>query len=113
MKISTELLNSEIFLVIKGLEYYQIKMNDIIYVKAINKYVVIKTTKDEFVICTSLKSIAKWLTNFVKVESGLIVNKYYIVKLGRTNKKTYKLECEYSISIELSPYLARKVLSLL
>lgn len=113
MEISTIMLDSDVFLTIKGVsDYKQIKIKDIISVTASDKYVIIDTvsgTKFRFI--SSIVEISRFLTNFIQVDKGFIVNRYYIVALTKNprNMDRYILVMSNN-STEISPYLAKKVL---
>lgn len=117
MEISTIMLNSDVFLTIKGVsDYKQIRIEDIISVKASDKYVIIDTvsgTKFRFI--SSIIEISRFLTNFIQVDKGFIVNRYYIMSLTKNPRNTDEYILVMSDGInkfrtEISPYLAKKVL---
>lgn len=115
MEISTIQLDCDVFLTFKGTEYRQMKINDIVWVRSDDKYIEIKTTDTKHVVCTSMKSVFKYLINFVKVSNGLIVNKYYISKIVRDLKDMDKWYIVFTtpeglLTKEISDYLAKKVI---
>ena len=115
MEISTIMLDSDVFLTIKGVsEYKQINVNDIISITASDKYVIVNTVSGtRFKFISSIREISKFLTNFIQVDKGFIVNRYYIVSLTKNPKNTdkYILTMANDINnIEISSYLAKKVL---
>lgn len=117
MEISTIMLDSDVFLTIKGQEYRQIKINDIVWIHSEDHYIEIKTTNTEHVVCTSMKSVSKYLVNFVRVSNNLIVNKYYISEIVRSQKdiEKYRMvlsisDSEGNITREISSYLAKKLI---
>ena len=68
-----------------------------------------------FKFISSIKEISRFLTNFIQVDKGFIVNKYYIVSLTKNPKNTDKYILTMTnginnIDIEISSYLAKKVL---
>lgn len=116
MEISTIMLDSDIFLTIKGSsEYKQIMIRDIISVSASDKYVIIDTISGaKFKFISSMKEISKFLINFIQVDKGFIVNRYYIMSLTKNPKNVDKYILAMSdggkYSTEISSYLAKKVL---
>lgn len=117
MEISTTILDNITFLTIKGTEYHQMPINNIVAIQVIDsKYVEITTTCNKHYVLTPLKSISIYLDNFVTVNKGFIVNKYYIVKLVKQEKDKTK----YNLvlrgpangfwTIEISDYLAKRLL---
>ena len=111
------MLDSDIFLTIKGVsEYKQININNIISITASDKYVIVNTVSGtRFKFISSIKEISKFLTNFIQVDKGFIVNKYYILSLTKNPKNVDKYiltitDCINNIDIEISSYLAKKVL---
>lgn len=118
MEISTIMLDSDTFLVIKGVtEYRQILIRDIISVEAADKYVSIQTSSGiKFTFLSSMKEVSKYLINFIKVNKGFIVNRYYIMSLTKNPKDTDKYVLAMfdgasgKYSIEISSYLAKKVI---
>lgn len=118
MEISTIIIDTETFLVFKGVEYLQIPVSQIISIQVeAQKYLVIETTLGNYRVLTSLASIAKYLTNFIKVSKGLIINRYYLIKLVKcaNNKDNYHLVMsngrKESYIIEVSAYIARNVIA--
>ena len=117
MEISTIMLDSDVFLTIKGVsEYKQINVNDIISITASDKYVIVNTVSGtRFKFISSIKEISKFLTNFIQVDKGFIVNRYYIVSLTKNPKNVDKYILTMTnginnIDVEISSYLAKKVL---
>jgi|GEM_PF-4040965 len=116
MEISTIMLDSDVFLTIKSTEYRQILIRDIISVQTSGKYVTIQTTGAKFSFISSMKEVSKYLVNFIKVDQGFIVNRYYIRSLTRSPKDSDKYMLVMSdsasgnYSTEVSSYLAKKVI---
>ena len=117
MEVSTIMLDSDVFLTIKGVsEYRQININDIISITASDKYVMVNTVSGaRFRFISSIKEISRFLTNFIQVDKGFIVNKYYIVSLTKNPKNVDKYILTMTnginnIDAEISSYLAKKVL---
>jgi len=118
MEISTIMLDSDTFLAIKNAtEYRQILIRDIISVEASDKYVSIQTASGaKFTFLSSMKEVSKYLVNFIKVDKGFLVNRYYIMSLTKNPKDTDKYILVMSdgasgkYSTEISSYLAKKVL---
>jgi len=116
MEISTIQLDCTTFLTIKGTEYRQMPIDEIIALQSMDKYVEIITTCTKFYVLTSLKSISKYLTNFIEVNKGFIINKYYISKLTKQVKDKSKYDLVMSDgakdfwSVEVSDYTAKKIL---
>ena len=63
------MLDSDVFLTIKGVsEYKQININDIISITASDKYVIVNTASGtRFKFISSIKEISRFLTNLIKV----------------------------------------------
>lgn len=117
MEVSTIMLDSDVFLTIKGVsEYKQININDIISVTTSDKYVIVNTVSGtRFKFISSIKEISRFLNNFIQVDKGFIVNKYYIVSLTKNSKNTDKYILTMTngvnnIDVEISSYLAKKML---
>lgn len=116
MEISTIQLDNTVFLVFKGTEYQQVSINSIVAIQVIEKYLEITTTSAKYFVLASLNSVSKHLINFVKVNNGLIINRYYILKLIHLekDKSKYKLVMrgpkDEFWTIEISDYLAKKVI---
>lgn len=116
MEIKTIQLDDTVFLTIKGTEYRQMPVNQIVAVQVMDKYVEIVTTKTKFYVLTSLKSITKHLTNLIEVNKGFVINKYYISKLTKQTKDKSKYDLvmsdgvKGSWSTEVSDYTAKKIL---
>lgn len=109
MEISTIKLNNELFITLKGREYRQIKLSDIVSIHTSGKYTTITTINSTFCICTSLKSIAKHLTSFIVITNSHIINRYYISRIVK-DVDTYLLVLTDGFTIELSRYLAKRVI---
>lgn len=112
------MLDSDIFLTIKGVsEYRQILIRDIISIQTSGKYVFIQTTTGaKFTFLSSMKEISRYLLNFIKVDQGFIINRYYLISLTKSPKDTDKCILTMSdgasskYSIEISSHLAKKVI---
>lgn len=118
MEISTIMLDSDIFLVIKGVtEYRQIMIRDIISIQTADKYISIRTTSGaKHTFLSSIKEVSKYLVNFIKVDKGFLVNRYYIMSLTKNPKDNDKYILAMSdgasgvYRTEISSYLAKKVM---
>lgn len=117
MEISTIMLDSDVFLTIKNTEYRQILIRDIISVQTSGKYVNIQTTTGaRFSFISSMKEVSKYLVNFIKVDKGFIVNRYYIMSLTRSPKDSDKYILAMSDGVsgshntEVSGYIAKKII---
>lgn len=117
MEISTIQIDCDVFLTFKGREYRQVKINDIVWIHSKDHYIEIKTVDTAHVICASMKNVSKYLTNFIKVDETLIVNRYYISKIVKNPKNADKyclvlsIEApEGNLTQEISSYLAKKVI---
>ena len=85
MEIKTIQIDSDTFLVFKGIEYRQINIEDIVSLEALNKYVLI-VTKDcrKFIIGCSLTAVIKKLCiEYIVVTKGLLINKKYLLELTK------------------------------
>lgn len=116
MEIKTIQIDSDTFLVFKGLEYRQINVEDIVSLETLDKYVLI-TTKDsrKFVIGCSLTTIIKKLCiEYIVVAKGFLVNKKYLLELTKkaNEKDKYLLVLNDSehTTREVSPYIAKNIL---
>lgn len=115
MNISTLTIDTKPFLVIKGTEYQQIQISEIICIEVqAEKYLNITTTRGKFRILTSLTSIYKYLPNFIKVSRGLVINKFYLNKLVKhpQHGDTYilVLSAGEEYIIEISSFMAKNML---
>lgn len=116
MEIKTIQIDSDTFLVFKGIEYRQINIEDIVSLEALNKYVLI-VTKDcrKFIIGCSLTAILKKLCiEYIVVNKGLLINKKYLLELiKKTNDKDKYLlvlnDSEHTTR-EVSSYIAKNIL---
>ena len=95
MEIKTIQIDSDTFLVFKGIEYRQINVEDIVSLEVLDKYVLI-VTKDcrKFVIGCSLTAILKKLCiEYIVVTKGFLINKKYLLELTKEvgNKDKYNL----------------------
>ena len=89
MEIKTIQIDSDTFLVFKGIEYRQINVEDIVSLEALNKYVLIVT-------------------------KGLLINKKYLLELTKKtdDKDKYLLVLNDSehTTREVSSYIAKNIL---
>lgn len=116
MEIKTIQIDSDTFLVFKGIEYRQINIEDIVSLEALNKYVLI-VTKDcrKFIIGCSLTAVIKKLRiEYIVVTKGLLINKKYLLELTKkTNDKGKYLlvlnDSEHTTR-EVSLYIAKNIL---
>jgi DNA-binding LytR/AlgR family response regulator len=116
MEIKTIQIDTDTFLVFKGIEYRQINIEDIVSLEALNKYVLI-VTKDcrKFVIGCSLTAILKKLCiEYIIVTKGFLINKKYLLELTKevSNKDKYNLvlnDSEHTTK-EVSSYIAKNIL---
>lgn len=116
MEIKTIQIDSDTFLVFKGIEYRQINVEDIVSLETLNKYVLI-TTKDsrKFIIGCSLPAILKKLCiEYIVVAKGFLVNKKYLLELTKKvdEKDKYLLvfnDSEHTTR-EVSLYIAKNIL---
>lgn len=115
MEIKTIQIDSDTFLVFKGIEYRQINIEDIVSLEALNKYVLI-VTKDcrKFIIGCSLTAVTKKLCiEYIVVTKGLLINKKYLLELTKkTDKDKYLLVLNDSehTTREVSLYIAKNIL---
>lgn len=115
MEIKTIQIDSDTFLVFKGIEYRQINIEDIVSLEALNKYVLI-VTKDcrKFIIGCSLTAVIKKLCiEYIVVTKGLLINKKYLLELTKkTDKDKYLLVLNDSkhTTREVSLYIAKNIL---
>ena len=116
MEIKTIQIDSDTFLVFKGIEYRQINIEDIVSLEALNKYVLI-VTKDcrKFVIGCSLTAVIKKLCiEYIVVTKGLLINKKYLLELTKKtdDKDKYLLVLNDSehTTREVSLYIAKNIL---
>lgn len=116
MEIKTIQIDSDTFLVFKGIEYRQINVKDIVSLETLDKYVLI-TTKDsrKFVIGCSLTTIIKKLCiEYIVVAKGFLVNKKYLLELTKkaNEKDKYLLVLNDSehTTREVSLYIAKNIL---
>lgn len=117
MEISSMPINDTVFLIIKGTEYHQIAIDSIVAVQVVGgKYLEITTTFNKHFILTPLKSISIYLSNFIKVNKGLMINRYYILKLTHQEKDKSKYNLVMKgpkdgfWTIEISDYIAKNIL---
>lgn len=116
MEIKTIQIDSDTFLVFKGIEYRQINVEDIVSLEALNKYVLI-VTKDcrKFIIGCSLTAVIKKLCiEYIVVTKGLLINKKYLLELiKKTDDKDKCLlvlnDSEHTTR-EVSLYIAKNIL---
>ena len=116
MEIKTIQIDSDTFLVFKGIEYRQINIEDIVSLEALNKYVLI-VTKDcrKFIIGCSLTAVIKKLCiEYIVVTKGLLINKKYLLELTKKTdgKDKYLLilnDSEHTTR-EVSLYIAKNIL---
>lgn len=116
MEIKTIQIDSDTFLVFKGIEYRQINIEDIVSLETLNKYVLI-VTKDcrKFIIGCSLTAILKKLCiEYIVVAKGFLVNKKYLLELTKkvNEKDKYLLVLNDSehTTREVSSYIAKNIL---
>lgn len=116
MEIKTIQIDSDTFLVFKGTSYTQIKVEDIVSLEILGKYVLI-VTKDcrKFVIGCSLTAILKKLCiEYIIVTKGFLINKKYLLELTKKtdDKDKYLLVLNDSehTTREVSSYTAKKIL---
>ena len=116
MEIKTIQIDSDTFLVFKGIEYRQINVEDIVSLEALNKYVLI-VTKDcrKFIIGCSLTAVIKKLCiEYIVVTKGLLINKKYLLELTKKtdDKDKYLLVLSDSehTTREVSSYIAKNIL---
>lgn len=115
MEIKTIQIDSDTFLVFKGIEYRQINVEDIVSLETLDKYVLI-ITKDnrKFTIGCSLTSITKKLClDYIVVTKGFLINKKYISELTRKpdkDKYILVLNDSYHTTREVSLHIAKNIL---
>lgn len=114
MEIKTIQIDSDTFLIFKGIEYRQINIKDIVSLETLDKYVLI-ITKDnrKFTIGCSLTSITKKLClDYIVVTKGFLINKKYISELTRKPDDKYilVLNDSYHTTREVSLYIAKNIL---
>lgn len=116
MEIKTIQIDSDTFLVFKGIEYRQINVEDIVSLEVLDKYVLI-VTKDnrKFTIGCSLTSITKKLClDYIVVNKGFLINRKYLLELTKeaSNKDKYNLVLNdsYHTTREVSSYIAKNIL---
>lgn len=116
MEIKTIQIDSDTFLVFKGIEYRQINVEDIVSLEALNKYVLI-VTKDcrKFIIGCSLTAVIKKLCiEYIVVTKGLLINKKYLLELTKKtddkNKYLLVLNDSEHTTREVSLYIAKNIL---
>ena len=116
MEVKTIQIDSDTFLVFKGIEYRQINVEDIVSLEVLDKYVLI-VTKDcrKFVIGCSLTTILKKLCiEYIVVTKGFLINKKYLLELTKEvgNKDKYNLVLNDSehTTREVSSYIAKNIL---
>ena len=116
MEIKTIQIDSDTFLVFKGIEYRQINVENIVSLETLDKYVLI-ITKDnrKFTIGCSLTSITKKLClDYIVVTKGFLINKKYISELTRKpddkDKYILVLNDSYHTTREVSSYIAKNIL---
>lgn len=113
MEIKTIQIDSDTFLVFKGIEYRQINIEDIVSLEALNKYVLI-VTKDcrKFIIGCSLTAVIKKLCiEYIVVTKGLLINKKYLLELTKkTDKYLLVLNDSEHTTREVSLYIAKNIL---
>lgn len=107
-------IDSDTFLVFKGIEYRQINIEDIVSLEALNKYVLI-VTKDcrKFIIGCSLTAVIKKLCiEYIVVTKGLLINKKYLLELTKKIDDKYLLVLNDSehTTREVSLYIAKNIL---
>lgn len=116
MEIKTIQIDSDTFLVFKGIEYRQINVEDIVSLEVLDKYVLI-VTKDcrKFVIGCSLTAILKKLCiEYIIVTKGFLINRKYLLELIKKtdDKDKYLLVLNDSghTTREVSSYIAKNIL---
>lgn len=114
MEIKTIQIDSDTFLVFKGIEYRQINIEDIVSLEVLNKYVLI-VTKDcrKFIIGCSLTAVIKKLCiEYIVVTKGLLINKKYLLELTKKTDGKYLLVLNDSehTTREVSLYIAKNIL---
>ena len=116
MEIKTIQIDSDTFLVFKGIEYRQINIEDIVSLEALNKYVLI-VTKDcrKFIIGCSLTAVIKKLCiEYIVVTKSLLINIKYLLELTKKadDKDKYLLVLNDSehTTREVSLYIAKNIL---
>lgn len=116
MEIKTIQIDSDTFLVFKGIEYRQINIEDIVSLEALNKYALI-VTKDcrKFIIGCSLTAVIKKLRiEYIVVTKGLLINKKYLLELTKKTDDKYKyllvLNDSEHTTREVSLYIAKNIL---
>ena len=114
MEIKTIQIDSNTFIVFKGIEYRQINVEDIVSLEVLDKYVLI-VTKDcrKFVIGCSLIAILKKLCiEYIVVTKGFLINKKYLLELTKEVGNKYNLVLNDSghTTREVSSYIARHIL---
>lgn len=116
MEIKTIQIDSDTFLVFKGIEYRQINVEDIVSLEALNKYVLI-VTKDcrKFIIGCSLTAVIKKLCiEYIVVTKGLLINKKYSLELTKKTDDKDKylrvLNDSEHTTREVSLYIAKNIL---
>lgn len=107
-------IDSDTFLVFKGTSYTQIKVEDIVSLEILGKYVLI-VTKDcrKFVIGCSLTAILKKLCiEYIIVTKGFLINKKYLLELTKevSNKYNLVLNDSEHTTKEVSSYIAKNIL---
>lgn len=66
----------------------QVPLEDVIYFKAEEKYVLVKTEKKEFLISDSLLNLERQFNHFLKIHRAYLVNSKYIVKFLKRDSST-------------------------
>lgn len=66
----------------------QVPLDDVIYFKAEEKYVLVKTEKKEFLISDSLLNLERQFSHFLKIHRAYLVNSKYIVKFLKRDSST-------------------------
>ena len=113
MEIKTIQIDSDTFLVFKGIEYRQINIEDIVSLEALNKYVLI-VTKDcrKFIIGCSLTAVIKKLCiEYIVVTKGLLINKKYLLELTKKTEDKDKDKDKYLLVLNDSEHTTREVSS--
>ncbi len=116
MEIKTIQIDSDTFLVFKGVEYRQINIKDIVSLKSSGKYSVITDVHGyKTRICCSFKNITKALCiNSIRVTQGFLINQKYISEIIRkkdeNNTYVLKLNDDIHTTLDISLYMATNIL---
>ena len=116
MEIKTIQIDSDTFLVFKGTSYIQVNVEDIVSLKAFDKYVTIQIQSGKkFIVGCSLTDITKKVClEYITVTKGFLINKKYILELTKkvNDKSVYVLVLNdvFFTTREVSSYIAKKIL---